>query len=136
MQVEGLDTTVVDYINKLENQIHKLKADVIEYQNKYLYTKEQLDLLLYKRYMRSAENIPEDEKQQLLFTSEAESEEIPEKDESEERAEVKSYSRKKRGRKPIDPGIRREEKIIDISESEKVCECGAKLTRIGEETAA
>jgi chaperonin cofactor prefoldin len=47
MQVEGLDTTVVDYINELEikiqelethnenkdHQIHKLKNEVIEYQN-------------------------------------------------------------------------------------------------------
>ena len=128
------DTAVVDYIHKLENQIHKLKTDVIEYQNKYLYAKEQLDLLLYKRYTRSAESLPLDEKQQPLFTVEAEPEEISGKDESEERTEVKSYSRKKSGRKPIDPRIRREEKIIDIAESEKVCECGANLTKIGEET--
>ena len=129
------DTTVIEYINEIkanyEHQIHKLKTDIIEYQNKYLYTKEQLDLLLYKRYMRSAEGIPEDKKQRLLFTSEAEP---PEKDEGEERTEVKSYSRKKNGRKPIDPGIRREERTIDIDEREKVCACGSKLTRIGEET--
>ena len=138
MELETLDVTVRDYIKEIkkdyEHQIHKLKTDVIEYQNKYLYTKEQLDLLLYKRYMRSAENIEEDEKQQLLFTAEAEPVEIA--DEGEERTEVKSYHRSKSGRKPIDSSIRREEKIIDIAESEKTCACGAKLTRIGEETAA
>ena len=83
--------------------------------------------------MRSAESISEDEKQQQLFTVEAEPAEISEKD--EERTEVTSYSRKK-GRKPIDPNIRREERIIDIAENEKICACGAKLSRIGEETAA
>ena len=99
MELETLDVTVLDYINEIkrdyEHQIHKLKTDVIEYHNKYLYTKEQLDLLLYKRYMRSAESIPEDEKQRQLFTTEAEPAETPE---GEERTGVKSYSRKKSGK--------------------------------------
>jgi transposase len=143
MQVEGsnlrfADTTVVDYINEIktnyENQIHKLKRDVIEYQNKYLVIKERYALVIYKQYMRSAERLPVDDKQQLLFSSEIEPGEKVEQDEEEERTEVASYSRSKRGRKPIDPRIPREVIIIDIPEDEKTCACGAQLSRIGEET--
>ena len=83
MQVETLDTTVIDYIKEIrtnlelqmkemqanyEHQIHKLRNNVIEYENKYLEIKERYDLLIYRRFMRSAERIPFDDKQQLLFT--------------------------------------------------------------------
>jgi transposase len=96
-----------------------------------LEVKEQLDLLTYKRFARSAEQILEDDKQQLLFT------EGPEQTaaaELAERTEVKAHSRKKGGRKPLDAKLTRKEIIVDIPESEKICACGAKLTKIGEET--
>ena len=138
MQLDALDVTIRDYIKEVkedyESQIHKLKNEIINYQNKYLAMKEQRDLLLYKRYAQSAEKVLSDEKQPLLFTTEAEAVEMPEKEETDESIEVKPYSRKKSGRKPIDRSIRREERIIDIPEEEKTCACGAKLTRIGEET--
>jgi transposase len=47
---------------------------------------------------------------------------------------VKSFSRKKGGRKPLGAHLQRREKIIDMPESEKTCACGTKLTKIGEET--
>ena len=137
MQVEGLDTTVIDYINEIktdyENQIHKIKNDAMEYRNKYLEIKERYELLIYKQYMRSAEQIPVDDKQQSLFGFEEEPDEEREQSGEEEKTEVASYSRTKRGRKPIDPKIRREIETIDIPEEEKTCACGAKLTKIGEE---
>jgi len=121
MQVEGLDTTVIDYINEIktnyenqieyqEHEIHKLENEKIEYQNKYLYYKERYELEIYKRYMRSAEQIPVDDKQQSLFGCESEPVETTGQDEEEERTEVASYSRTKRGRKPIDPRLPREVK--------------------------
>ena len=148
MQVEGLDAAVVTYINEIktncerqikenkehfEHQIHTLKNDVINYQNKYLEIKERYDLLIYKRFMRSAEQIPADDQQQLLFSSESEPVGATEQEE-EERTEVASYSRGKRGRKPIDARIPREITVIDIPEEEKTCACGARLTKIGAET--
>jgi transposase len=126
MQVEGfgaLDTTVINYIKELE-------ASLKEYQNKYLAIKEQYDLLVYKRFARSAEQLIADKTQQLLFAEESKKPETV----TEEVTEVKSYKRSKAGRKPIDPKIERREKIVDIAESEKTCACGAKLTRIGQET--
>jgi len=138
MQLKTLDVTVRDYINEIkkeyEQKINNLENRITDLNNKYLYMKEQRDLLLYKKYAPAAEKAFEDEKQQLLFTAEAETNEKPESDEAEEVTEVRSYTRRKSGRKPIDPSIRREERIIDIAESEKICACGATLSKIGEET--
>jgi transposase len=72
----------------------------------------------------------------MLFTPEAAQSETAVEDEEGqgETTEVKSYTRKKAGRKPLDPKLERRENVIDIPESEKRCACGAELTRIGEET--
>ena len=121
-------------INNYEHQISKLKKQTIALENKYLAMKEERDLLLYKRFGRSSEEAFTDEKQMYLFTSECEPSEQDSITETEEVSEVKSYQRKKPGRKPIDPNIRREERIIDILESEKTCACGNKMTQIGQET--
>ena len=138
MQVEALDASVVNCIDDIkahyEHQIHKLKTDILEYQNKYLEIKERYDLLVYKRFVRSAERLPPDDTQQLLFTSEADEPEAAEATEPQGRTEVKSHSRKKPGRKPLDPALPRVERIIDLPEAGKTCACGAELTRIGEET--
>ncbi|PNV76231.1 IS66 family transposase [Leptospira inadai] len=53
---------------------------------------------------------------------------------ADEKVEVHSHTRKKPGRKPIPDHIPREEIIHDIPESEKICNCGQELSRIGEET--
>jgi transposase len=147
MQVQTLCATVAhpidelkakyeQQINELQGQIYKLKINAIDWENKYLYTKEQLDLLLYKRYARSAERSPSDGSQLLLFTCDAEPEAEEQSDISTKASEIKvaSYTRSKGGRKPIDPAIRREEKIIDIAEEEKTCACGSGLSKIGEES--
>ena len=46
---------------------------------------------------------------------------------------VKSFARKKVGRKPLPEHLPKEEIIHDIPESEKICNCGHELKRIGEE---
>jgi len=82
MQVETLDATVRDYINELESRNQELQNKIVEietnnkqnYQqlfNDYLLLKEQYDLLVYKRFARSAEQLLADKKQPLLFTEEA-----------------------------------------------------------------
>jgi len=117
---------------QLETRNKELEKRIIDYRNKYLEIKEQYDLLVYKRFARSAEQLLGDVEQQLLFAEEAEANE--EKPEEEELQTVRSFKRKKAGRKPLSASLRRKEKIIDIPESEKTCACGAELTRIGEET--
>ena len=144
MQVETLDATARDYINELETRNQELQNKVIEietnhkqnYQqlyNEYLILKEQYDLLVYKRFVRSAEQLLADEKQQPLFTEEAEQLETNEEKPLELQT-VKSFTRNKGGRKPISANLERRPRVIDIPESEKTCACGANLTRIGEET--
>jgi hypothetical protein len=44
------------------------------------------------------------------------------------------YTRRKRGRKPIDPKLSRIEVVVDLTEAEKVVGDGFELVRIGEET--
>ena len=141
------DASVRNYIKELEAQnqalqaryeqqvskTNKIQTALLEYQNKYLITKERLDLLLYRQFMRSAERLPSDANQPLLFNGEGEEQE-PEPPAAEERVEVKAYQRRQQGRKPLDSKLPRKERIIDLSDSEKTCACGAELTRIGEET--
>jgi len=123
---------------ELQNKIIEIEANHKQnYQqlyNEYLIIKERYELLMYQKFMRSAEKLKADDKQPPLFTEEEKQPETTEPVKPEEMTEVKSFKRHKAGRKPIDPNIKREVIIIDIPESEKTCACGAKLTRIGEET--
>jgi transposase len=121
-----IDKEVLDYINQLQANVIELQG----YQNKYLVLKEQYALLMFKRFGRSAEQLQVDEKQQLLFTEEA-----GQTAEAEEETQtIKSYSRKKAGRKPLSCKLERRVTEVDINESEKACACGHKMTRIGSET--
>jgi len=54
-------------------------------------------------------------------------------DGNSETIHVKSFARKKTGRKPLPENLPKEEIIHDIPESEKTCNCGHELKRIGEE---
>ena len=155
MQVETsnfqfTDTTVTKYINKLKNDFEKrcqeletknyrlenknqqlensLKQSAIEYE----ILNEKYRVLLFHRFSRSSEKYLESKDQRLLFNEKGSVEE--EQKEEIETTEVKSHKRKKCGRKPLDPNLPREEETIDIPESEKICACGAQLTKIGEET--
>jgi len=127
LRFDSLNPEVQKYIYELEASNKQLK----EYQNKYFTLKEQYDALIYKKYAQSAEKL-KDDKQQVLFYEEPEQPGF--EGNEREKQEVKSYTRKKPGRKPLDPNLRRIEKIIDIPESEKNCACGGKMTKIGEET--
>jgi transposase len=126
-QLETLGTAaLINYIKELETNYTQLY-------NEHLVLKEQYDLLVYKRFMRSAEQMLADDKQPLLFVEETGQPETKE-EEPQEIETVKSFTRKKSGgRKPISANIERRPRIIDIPESEKTCACGAKLTKIGEE---
>jgi transposase len=132
IRLETLGTAaLINYIKELETS-HKQNYQQLY--NEYLVLKEQYDLLVYKRFARSAEQLLADEKQPSLFSEEAREAETTEEAKPQEFSEVKPHKRNKAGRKPIDPNLKREPRIIDMPESEKTCACGSKLTRIGEET--
>ena len=58
------DTSVVNYINEIKthyekqiNEKNKTIIDLLEYKDKYEVLEEKYKLLLYKRFMRSAEQL-------------------------------------------------------------------------------
>lgn len=90
---------------------------------------EQIRYLLDKLYGRKSEKLTVEN--QLTFFDEAE--ESVESSPEEEKTVAISYSRRKRGRKPLPVELPRVEVVHDLDESEKICGCGVELSRIGEE---
>ena len=92
---------------------------------------EQISLLRAQIYgCKSEKHIPGDSPQLSLF-------DMPEPevdvDVPEEEIQVPAHNRKKRGRKALDENLPRVEKIHDLAPEDKICGCGAALSRIGEE---
>jgi len=132
LQLETLDTlSLIKYIKELEERFNR---QIWELTNENLLLKEECAIAKYKQYARSSEQFKLDPNQKLLFDEESVNKNTKGPVDDIEYKEVKSYKRRKCGRKPIDPNLPREDVIIDIDESEKTCGCGTKLTKIGEET--
>ena len=132
MDIATLPQEVQEYIRSVEEKAKEAEQSVHSWENRYAALEEEYKLLLLQKFGRKSEKELLDQTQQLLFDGE---ENTPsELDTEEQTTTVKSHSRKKSGRKPIDDGIPREEVLIDIPEDEKQCACGHAMTRIGEET--
>ena len=145
MDVAALPKDVRDYVRSLEKQtrdasqrIHTLEirnresAELIQsLESRFTALEEQYRLLLLHRFARKSEKSQDIEAQGLLFEEPSSPQDG--KTEEDEEQTVGSYSRKKRGRKPLDDSLPREEVILDIPEEDKSCACGEKLSRIGEE---
>lgn len=124
-------TNLADLPEEIKDYIKSLEKQNSTWEVRYSALEERYQLLLYKRFCRAAETV--DKNQGLLFDIEnLDGESLPDV-EPEEREQIKSYDRKKPGRKPIDESLPRKDIIIDIPESEKQCACGETLVRIGEE---
>ncbi|HBG26992.1 MAG TPA: hypothetical protein DDX75_07855 [Phycisphaerales bacterium] len=120
------------------NQCHQLISSLFDSLEQYKHTvaslEHRLDLLLRSRYGSKSEKInPEELLPQLrqLF-------EQPQAEQKQEPVTTQkiSYERKVKGhgRNEIPANLRREPKIYDLAESEKICKCcGQQLERIGEE---
>jgi transposase len=124
------------YISQLENKVtaleksleHKIiQFEKMEKENSFLH--EQLKLALYRQYGKAAEKFS-GVGQILLFDGGETRAPLRQPVETET---IKSYTRVKRGRKPLDENIPREQVIIDIGEEEKHCACGSDLVCIGED---
>jgi len=93
----------------------------------------ELRLLRQKLYGAKSERmVLEDTAVQPHLFNEAEATAKKEEEPDEELQSV-SYTRKKGGRRPLPADLPRIEQVHDIAEEEKVCGCGCKLSRIGEE---
>ncbi|WP_035245724.1 IS66 family transposase [Desulfogranum mediterraneum] len=93
--------------------------------------REQIRLLQAKLFGPKSEKRPVDSEieQLLLFDLP----EAGEDQEPEEKTEVKGHSRKKAGRRPLPVDLPRVEVVHDLDEADKICGCGCRLSRIGEE---
>jgi transposase len=108
------------------------KDELIHSQDEHItILEEQIRVLKKAIFGRKSEkrHIEDEGPQQLNLFNEAEA--LVEQEQKE--LVVPEHKRKKPKRKPLPPELPRIEVIEDISESEKVCECGAERSRIGEE---
>jgi len=110
------------------------KAATIESQEMEIKRLEmEVRLLRQKMYGPKSERrvVVEPDVQGRLFN---EAEAAAEEEGTEEK-EVIQYERRKKkgGRRPLPENLPRIEQVHDISEDEKVCKCGSRLSRIGEE---
>jgi transposase len=126
-----MTSTLPDNIEQLKKLAHHYEAE-----NNIL--REKIRLLNAKLFGRKTEKklYGIENGQQVLLFNEAE-EYNPPKEEMEEVIEeeikVPAHSRKKPGRRPLPEDLPRVDVIHDITEEEKVCDCGCIKSRIGEE---
>jgi len=123
-------------LHKLIAQLHEEHAVEIakirgRYESEVSILHEQIRHLYDKLFGRKSEKsrYAEDSPQLPLF-------DMPEPDPDaipEEEVEVEKHTRKKKGRKPLPDNLPRVEVVHDIDEQDKICHCGAELSRIGED---
>jgi transposase len=116
-------------------QLKQIIAEMAFEQSRYIQEndllREQIRLLYAKLFGKKSEKyVADGENPQLPLFDMPEPEAI---EPEEEAVEVEAHRRQKRGRKPLPEDLPRVEVIHDIDENEKVCGCGAHLSKIGED---
>ena len=102
------------------------------FQQRIEYLEERIRLLTNEIFGRKSEKqLPEPDQQQLNLFGQAE----PEPAAVEEDLTIPEHTRKKRGRKPLPKDLPVKEVAYDIADDEKVCGCGAQMSRCGQEVA-
>jgi transposase len=109
--------------------------EVVEkkYEEKIHYLEERIRLLQGELYGRKSEKrYPEDSRQLPIFEQDRDDRGLlqPAIDDT---IVVPAHRRSKRGRKPLPENLPRVEVIHDLADEEKVCPCGAPLSRIGQD---
>ena len=118
----------------LAKQSHTVKTQAQEIINLKLENEKlrvQLNKQLSHRFSRHSEKV--DPKQLQLELGGLSSEAVEAIEEAEESITVASHSRKKTGRRPLPAHLPREERLYDLAEEEKVCDCGHALHKLGED---
>lgn len=106
------------YIRELEEQVRLLKA--LRFAARYEKARPASNEVQYRLF---------DEAEMVSSQEDA----GPDGAEDDQVSHVEAHTRKKRGRRPIPPEYPRVEVVHDIPEEEKICPCGCRLSRIGEE---
>ena len=140
---ESLKALIVDQLSHLQDketqlknkdkQLRRQKQQLAEDQKELHYLREQITLLLKKRFGASSEKHPG---QQELFDEVEDVDELDQVDDTVVETEIKvtAHQRRRAGRKPLPAHLPRVEVIHDLPEDEQICaEDGHRLHRIGEE---
>lgn len=122
-QEEQIQKQVI-HINSLETQIGSL-AKQVQILEEYVLAHK------LRQFANKSEKLSRD---QISFFDEAELPKKPEKIiAAEEEIQVASHTRAKSGRKPLPKELPRVQRIYDLADYEKICQCGCTLTHITDE---
>ena len=130
-------STQISLLNQKNKELEAEKKEKEELRVEYLRLQEELSSLLTHRFCSHSEKA---DKQPLLFDFEDE-DLIPSDSETAETVagegpyreiKVREYIRRKCGRKAIDDSTPTKQIYHDIPEEEKVCACGCRLKKVGE----
>ena len=127
-----------DVAKQGENEeLLSLRKRVKELERLTLLQAEEIRLMKLRERGRSSEKLSHEDLRQGLLFDEAELYSVAaSQPEATEVVRVTKtvYTRRKRGRKPIDPRLSRIEVVVDLEDSDKVVGEGYELVRIGEDT--
>ena len=135
----NLSSQFIEQLQDKDTQLHNKDKQLAEYVTELRFLREQVNLLIHKRFSASSEKYKYPGQHELFDEVEsstpAEAAAISDDtDPLDECIEIAPHSRKKPGRKPLPADLPRVEIIYDLSEEEKVCaEDGHALHKIGEE---
>ena len=120
----------------LSNDVEELRRTVVSLQKNVTILEEEIRFLKDRLFGRKADRwSAEDVRQERLFNeAEAGAEQCEEPEQQAPAIAVAAHTRRPRGRRPLPENLPREEVVHDIPEEQKLCACGAPLSRIGEET--
>ena len=130
-------STQISLLNQKSKELEAEKKEKEDLRMEYLRLQEELSSLLTHRFCSHSEKA---DKQPLLFDFEDE-DLIPSDSETAETVagegpyreiKVREYIRRKCGRKAIDDSTPTKQIYHDIPEEEKVCACGCRLKKVGE----
>jgi len=122
----------------LEKLKHTHENELKEERIKYRLLEEKYQVLQKRFFGRKSEKLSHDNPDQLRLFNEAEesagTEGKGDTEEEDSSVVIKSYTRRKSGRRPLDENLPREEVVHDCTDEEKKCPCcGEERPRIGED---
>jgi transposase len=122
--------TVISLLTEIQEKHNQIE---VKSQEKIHYLEEQLRLLRNELFGRSSEKHPGPHPDQTLLFDDKDSDQLEQVSPRDDRIQIGAHSRKKRGRKPLPEDLPRIDIIHDLDDDQKLCACGAELTRFGQE---
>jgi len=118
----------------LSNDVEELRRTVVSLQKNVTILEEEIRFLKDRLFGHKADRIEDEHQERLFNEAEAGAEQFEESEQQAPAVVVAAHTRRPRGRRPLPENLPREEVVHDIPEEQKICACGAPLSRIGEET--